>query len=135
MDLIQMAKDLAKEIQRDERYLALRVATQNNDEDEHLQNLIGEFNLKRVALNHEGQKQEKDDQKTAALSQEINQLYKTIMEYPKMVAYNGAKQDVDKLMNYINRILLLSVNGENPDLIEDVDVSCSGSCSSCAGCM
>ena len=63
MDIIEMARELGKAIQEDDRYLALRLATQSNDEDQALQDMIGEFNLKRVSLNQEVQKPEKDQEK------------------------------------------------------------------------
>ena len=126
MDIIKMARELGKAIQEDDRYLALRLATQSNDEDQALQDMIGEFNLKRVSLNQEVQKADKD--------REIKELYQKIMSYPKMVVYNGAKKEVDSMMNYINRILVMSVNGEDPDSVEMSDVSCTGSCSTCGGC-
>ena len=69
-----------------------------------------------------------------ALDQEIKELYQKIMSYPKMIVYNGAKKEVDAMMNYINRILVLSVNGEDPDAVEMSDTSCTGSCSTCGGC-
>lgn len=135
MDLITMTRDLAKEIQKDERYIALRLATQSNDEDEKLQDMIGQFNLKRVALSQEMQNPEKDQQKIDQMNTEVKDLYQNIMSYPKMMVYNGAKTEVDKMMNYINRILVLAVNGEDPDAVEEVDVSCSGNCGGCSGCM
>ena len=52
-DLLEMAKQLGKELQKDERYLAFRKASADNDADEALQNLIGEFNLKRLDLGNE----------------------------------------------------------------------------------
>ena len=134
MDIIEMARELGKQIQQDDRYIALRLATQSNDEDQHLQDMIGEFNLKRVALNQEVQKADKDQEKMNQLDKEIKALYQEIMSYPKMVVYNGAKKEVDALMNYINRILVLSVNGEDPDSVEMSDVSCTGSCSTSGGC-
>ena len=36
MDIIAQARELAKEIQKDERYLALQLAQQQNDEDKEL---------------------------------------------------------------------------------------------------
>ena len=134
MDIIKMARELGKAIQEDDRYLALRLATQSNDEDQALQDMIGEFNLKRVALNQEVQKQDKDQEKMNQLDQQIKQLYQKIMSYPKMFVYNVAKNEVDAMMNYINRILVLSVNGEDPDSVEMSDTSCTGSCSTCGGC-
>ncbi len=134
MDLIEMARELGKAIQQDDRYLALRLATQSNDEDQALQDMIGDFNLKRISLNQEVQKAEKDQEKMNQLDKEIKELYQKIMSYPKMVVYNGAKKEVDALMNNINRILVLSVNGEDPDAVDLSDVSCTGSCSTCGGC-
>ena len=134
MDIIKMARELGKAIQEDDRYLALRLATQSNDEDQALQDMIGEFNLKRVSLNQEVQKADKDQEKLNQLDREIKELYQKIMSYPKMVVYNGAKKEVDSMMNYINRILVMSVNGVDPDSVEMSDVSCTGSCSTCGGC-
>ena len=102
--------------------------------DQALQDMIGEFNLKRVSLNQEVQKADKDQEKLNQLDREIKELYQKIMSYPKMVVYNGAKKEVDSMMNYINRILVMSVNGEDPDSVEMSDVSCTGSCSTCGGC-
>ena len=85
MDIIKMARELGKAIQEDDRYLALRLATQSNDEDQALQDMIGEFNLKRVSLNQEVQKADKDQEKLNQLDREIKELYQKIMSYPKMV--------------------------------------------------
>ena len=52
-DLMEMAKELGRELQKDARYLAFRAASEENDKDEALQNLIGEFNLKRLDLGNE----------------------------------------------------------------------------------
>jgi len=47
MDIIlEMAKDMGEAIQQDPRYVALQMAQAKADEDQELQNLIGEFNLK-----------------------------------------------------------------------------------------
>ena len=40
MDIIEMARELGKQIQQDDRYIALRLATQSNDEDQHLQDML-----------------------------------------------------------------------------------------------
>ena len=47
------------------RYLALRLASQSADEDVALQGLIGEFNLKKLAINNEAGKAERDEEKAA----------------------------------------------------------------------
>ena len=132
MDIIEMTTHLAKAIQQDERYIKLCVARDNNDNDEGLQNMIGEFNLKRVELNQEAAKPNKDQEKLNHLNETILAMYQQIMANPNMIAFNEAKQEIDNMMNFINQILVLSVNGQDPDTIEQS--SCTGSCATCPGC-
>ena len=134
MDIIRMAKDLGKAIQQDDRYLTLRLAMEANDNDEQLQAQIGEFNLKRMSLNQEIQKEERDQDKMNALDKEIKELYAAIMGNPKMMVFQAAKQEMDSVMDLINQILTMRVNGEDPEYAEAAQSSCTGSCSSCSGC-
>lgn len=134
MDIIRMAKDLGRAIQEDDRYLAMKLAMEANDSDEALQAQIGEFNLKRMSLNQEVQKEKRDQEKLNTLDKEIKELYAAIMGNPKMVVFNAAKQEVDSLMELINRILVMSVNGEDPEYAEIEQSSCTGSCEGCSGC-
>lgn len=64
MDMIELARDFGRELQKDERYLAFDAARVASDADEELQALIGEFNLKRMAINNEAQKDEQDEEKS-----------------------------------------------------------------------
>jgi len=50
MDVIEIARQLGKAIQEDERYSDYMLAKEKNDADEALQALIGEFNLIRQNL-------------------------------------------------------------------------------------
>ena len=56
MDCIDLFKRAAVALQTDSRYLVLDQTRKANDEDEELQNLIGEFNLARLDLNNESAK-------------------------------------------------------------------------------
>ena len=60
MDLIQLARDLGTAIQEDEAYITLQMAKTANDNDKDLQDAIGEFNLKRIAISEEMNKKEED---------------------------------------------------------------------------
>ena len=51
-DVIEMAREIGRQLQKDELYLKLELARQQSEEDEELQNAIGEFNLKRMAINN-----------------------------------------------------------------------------------
>lgn len=53
MDCIDLFKKAAAAMQTDPRYLELDAARRENDNDQELQGLIGEFNLKRLDLNNE----------------------------------------------------------------------------------
>lgn len=134
MDIIELTRELGKAIQQDEQYLKYRIASQNNDEDEILQNLIGEFNLTRMNLNTEIQEGEPDERKVEELNKKIRGLYKNIMENSNMIAYNAAKQDFDQLIKRITTIILQSANGEDPETTDLRETSCMGSCETCSGC-
>ena len=133
MDIIEMTRELGKAMQQDDRYIAYTLAKQANDEDEKLQSLINAFNLKRMELQMEIGKPDKDNDKVQELNEVIKSSYKTIMENPKMAVYQAAKEGLDELLNQINTIISMSANGMDPDQIDLESASCVGDCSSC-GC-
>ena len=133
MDIIQMARELGKAIQQDDKVIAYNRARQHNDSDEKLQELIGKFNLKRLELNNVLGKADRDTDRIAQLDKEIKEIYAEVMNNPNMIAYNTTKQEVDRMMNFVTQILTGSVNGEDPDSIEE-QTGCSGSCEGCSGC-
>ena len=67
MDVVDLARELGKALQADERYERYRTATVENDKDQVLQDLIGKFNTLRVDINREISKSEKDQEKIARL--------------------------------------------------------------------
>lgn len=134
MDIINLAREIGKELQKDERYLKMRIALQAADEDEKLQDLIGQYNLKRMSLQNELQKQDRDEEKVKAFQQELNGLYASVMKIPSMAAYNEAKKDFDLLMRRVNAILSQSAEGGDPETADYTESSCGGNCASCAGC-
>ena len=75
---------------------------------------------------------EKSQSKIDELNSQLQELYAKIMKNENMAHYNQAKQAMDQLVNRINSILVLCINGEDPQKCEPSE--CSGSCQSCAGC-
>lgn len=136
MKVIEKARELGVLIQQDERYSAYYEAKDANDKDENLQNMINEFNMKRMQLNAEVSKEEKNEERLSELDNAIKSLYGTIMANENMIRYNKAKSDMDSLLNQINMIITYSANGEDPLTCpcEEVSVNCGGDCSACAGC-
>lgn len=131
--ILEMAKEVGHAIQQDERYIRWQMAQAAADEDEALQALIGEFNLKRIALSSESEKKEdKNEEKINQLNGEVRKLYADIMTNEHMAQYNEAKMALDQLVNQIAEIVAMSAAGQDPE--EFHESSCSGNCSGCAGC-
>ena len=134
-DLMEMAKALGKELQKDDRYLAFRKASEVNDNDEALQQLIGEFNLKRLDLGNEEDKDEHDEDRVKALGEEVRALYSQIMAHDSMRQYQAARAEFEQLLDGINRVIAMSAAGQDPDSYDPAAAaSCSGNCAGCAGC-
>lgn len=134
-DLMEMAKQLGKELQKDDRYLAFRKAAEVNDNDAELQNLIGEFNLKRLDLGNEEDKAEHDEERVKKLGEEVRELYSQIMAHDSMRQYQAARAEFEQLLDGINRVIAMSAAGQDPDSYDPAAAaSCSGNCAGCAGC-
>lgn len=132
MDIIKLARQLGAEIQKDERYIALQKATEANDNNEELQNQIGEFNLTKAELDRVLSAAEVNQDEVNKLNVKLGDIYKEIMANPIMNEYNEARVALDALLNEITGILMLCANGADPETCEPS--SCSGNCSSCGGC-
>lgn len=131
MDVIEKARELADAITEDARCKRLLVAKENNDNDKELQEIIGEFNLKKMQLNNEFNKPEAEQKKEEMekLEQELKNVYGKAMSNKAMIEYNTAKQEMDQLVNQINEIIQVAISGE-----PETDHNCSGDCSCCGGC-
>ena len=138
MTVIEAARELGKVIQSDERWTEYVRAKKANDEDEKLQELIGEFNLVRQNLAMESDKDpdEINNDKVKELTAKMHAAYDAVMSNENMALFTVAKQGMDKLMSEINTILTYSVEGENPETCpsEPPQAACGGNCSGCAGC-
>lgn len=133
MDIIKMTRQLGKAIQESEQYKRLEAAKNVNDNDTNLQNQIEEFNMVRVKLSTAMQEENKDEDVVKKFDGELKAIYTAVMGNPNMLEFNDAKQDIDKMMNSITNILMMSVNGEDPETCPEEPENCSGSCSSCGG--
>ena len=121
MDVIELARELGKAIQQDERFLAMQIARQNSDNDDELQQLIGEFNLKRMAINNEAAKENRDEAKLQQLNSELRETYAKVMQNKNMNAYNEAKELMDNMLKRINAIISISAEGGDPEI---ADLTC-----------
>lgn len=135
MDIIEAARNMGAAIQQDERYIKYNEARKANDADEELQKLIGEFNLARMTVDNEFQKEEseRDGEKIKEFNVQIRQIYGKIMCNETMMAFNKAKADFEAVMQRANSIIEMSAEGEDPATCEPAS-GCTGSCATCGGC-
>lgn len=134
MDIITMARELGKAIQQEKAYIKLHEVQSKADADSELQSLIGEFNLKRMAINNEASKKERDQDKLSSLNTEMREVYSKIMSNENMIAYNEAKDAFDAIANRVLAIVQQSAEGADPETADYSQSSCSGSCETCGGC-
>ena len=134
MDIIEKARELGKLIQQEESYIALQKAQADADADMDLQNLFGDFNMKRMSINNEASKKDKDSDKLALLNSQMREDYSKIMSNKNMIAYNEAKDAFDMVANRVLAIVQQSAEGADPETADYSTSSCSGSCSTCGGC-
>ena len=133
MDVIQNARQLGKAIQEDERYSNLRLALGKKDTDKDLQALIEKFNSQRSQLNLEMRKPERDNAKIEEMNTSLGGLYNRIFQNENMKNYAGARDEMNKMIGFVNQIITGAADGKNPFAIE-YEENCGGGCSSCSGC-
>ena len=133
MDVIEMARELGRALQKEVAYIKLHEVQAQADADAELQRLIGEFNIKRLSINEESAKKDRDQEKLTRYNKEMREVYSQIMSNENMIAYNEAKEAFDKVSNRVIAIVQQCADGADPE-IADLRESCGGSCSTCGGC-
>ncbi len=133
MDVISKVRELGKAIQSDERFIRYAKARLQNDNDKELQANIGQFNIARMELDREFERENRNEEKVNELNERLRTIYSSIMSAPQMVEYNTAKAELDSLVNEINTVISKCLDGEDPDTCETT-AACTGSCSTCGGC-
>lgn len=133
MDIIELAREIGRKIQKDEDYIKMRIAEEASNADADLQNMVGEFNLKRMAINNEASKLDRDDKKLEELNAELRSIYADIMQNENMAKYNEVKQAFDTKLQRVLTIINNCAEGADPETTDYVG-GCTGSCSSCSGC-
>ena len=134
MEIVKKLRGLGEEIQKDERYKAYAAAKEENDKDTKLQELIGEFNLKRMDLGRLMQEEGSDQAKKEKLDEEIKALYSEITSNEGMQKFSEAKENLDGMIKQINGYISLFLNGEDPKTCVYEDCGGKDGCGSCKGC-
>lgn len=134
MNVIEATRNLGKEIQKDERFIAFAKAKLALDKDDALNGKIGEFNIIRMNLDRLIEQEEKDNEKIAEANKNLRAVYDEIMANPTMTEYNESRAQVDKMIADVMGIIRMCAEGADPETCELPEAGCSGSCSTCSGC-
>lgn len=134
MNMIEKARELGREIQASEAYIKVMSIKEACDEDKGLQEAIGELNLKRMSINNEAQKEERNEEKIKQLNDEFREIYQTVTQNENLLAYNQAKTELDGMVQRITGIITLCGDGMDPETADYEPPACGGECSSCSGC-
>lgn len=124
MTIIEKAHELGQLIKDSEEMQALKAAEAAQAEDKGAQELVAEFNIKRMNL--------AKDMQEGKLSQEDaikqnNDAFNEMVEKSEVIKeYVEAKKAFDKLVTGVNSVINLYIMGEQG--------GCSHDCHSCGGC-
>ena len=123
----EAAKALGEMIKNDEVTLRYEKAGEVYKNSTELNTLITEYNVQRTALGEEYKKEEKDQQLIDSINNRIAQIYKDITTHPVYTEYVEAQEEMNALVNDVNREITAAIYGEYPE------ENCTHDCSTCGG--
>ncbi len=128
-DLNKLAHELGEAIEASEEFKKYNEAKALQETDSELQMYIGEYNLRRMQLMNELQKEAEDQEEEMlnSMRDTMNSAYDKVMSHPVMKQFSDASEALQELVNSVYQIINFHVTGEQPN-------SCSGNCSGCSGC-
>ena len=125
--IIEKTKELGELLSQSEQVKAYAAAKVAYDQDNEIQELVGQFNIRKMSMAALSQQDNPDEERINSHEEKIKEIYDRIMESELMIDLQMKGQAVEQLIGEINNILNFYVTGENPQ-------GCSGNCSSCGGC-
>jgi len=134
MDMIEMAREIGKVLQQDERFLKATAQAQVVNESEDLRRMVGEFEDLRGRLDAAAADNPAEHSELIqSLNEQMRLQYEAINAHPLMTQYEASRKELERAVNFIIRIITGAANGEDPATIQE-EIDCTGSCSTCGGC-
>ncbi len=135
MSIESALRELGKEIQKDERFIALQAAAKANDGDESLQQQMQELQLISLKYQQEAEKGDQASQeRIGELQQDYQKLYGEIMENENMQKYSAAASEMEQMAQYISGMIGLFFDGQDAETCELPQDNCTHDCCTCGGC-
>lgn len=135
MSIESALRELGKEIQKDERFIALQAAAKANDADESIQQMMQELQLISLKYQQEAEKgEEASQERIGELQQDYQKLYGEIMENENMQKYSAAASEMEQMAQYISGMIGLFFDGQDAETCELPQDNCTHDCCTCVGC-
>ncbi|MBO5248454.1 MAG: YlbF family regulator [Clostridia bacterium] len=128
-DLNKLAHELGEAIEASDEFKKYAEAKALQETDSELQMFIGEYNLRRMQLMTELQKnaEDQDEEMLNSMRDTMNAAYDKVISHPVMKQFSDASEALQEMVNGVYQIINFHVTGEEPH-------SCGGNCSGCSGC-
>ncbi|MBE6701278.1 MAG: YlbF family regulator [Ruminococcaceae bacterium] len=123
MDVTELAKTLGEALTHTEQYKNYIYAKSLYEADTELEQLIEAYNMEKLRIdivNNQGSEEDKKENSTDRL----NQLYQQIMSRDAMLKYGQAHEELGKLMDDVNSIILQAMNGNDEGCTPDKCANC-----------
>ena len=124
MTIIEKAHELGEMIKKSKEMEALTAAEKAQQEDADAQQLIADFNIKRLNLAREIQSGKLTEEEAIKKN---NEAFDEMVEKSESIkAYVDAKKKFDDMVNGVNNVINVYIMGEQQ--------GCTHDCSTCGGC-
>lgn len=127
-EIIELAKKIGQMLKDSEEFKKYEEVKARYETDSELQMQIGEFNLRKMAVMNEMEKEDKDNEKFERLQNEMRQAYKTAMSNPLMGEFMKTKESFESLVNNVYSIINYQITGETGSCDKSKCASCGGGC-------
>ncbi len=128
MDIIDMAVMLGQRIKNEEtaeRYLKAKEAF---DACEELRTSFSEYEVQRMVLAQEANKEEIDNELVKRIDTRIDELFEFITHHPVYTELEQSQAELNALIKKVTDKITEQITGEKPSS------GCTHDCSSCSGC-
>ncbi|MBQ6906823.1 MAG: YlbF family regulator [Clostridia bacterium] len=124
MTIIEKAHELGKMIEASEEMKALKEAERIQAEDDEAQQLVADFNIKRMDLARKIQGGKITEEEAIKKN---NEAFSEMVEKSESIKnYVAAKENFDRMVNGINDVINIYIVGKQE--------GCTHNCSTCGGC-
>ena len=127
-EIIELAKKMGQMLKDSEEFKKYEEVKSRYETDSELQMQIGEFNLRKMAVMNEMEKEDKDNEKFERLQNEMREAYKVAMSNPLMGEFMKTKETFESLVNNVYSIINLQITGETGSCDKSNCASCGGGC-------